>query len=107
MALPAILGTGFLSQVLGYVFAYALARVVVKVVAALGMGYVAYVGFDTLITEINGYLDTTMAGLPVLVFQVVNIVNIPAAINLILSAYTARYTLLFLNKKIVFNPPSP
>lgn len=105
MALPAIAATGFLTQVLGYVFAFALSKVVVKVLSALGVGYVVYVGFSTLIDLVQSYIDVTLGGLPAHVFQIINIVNVPAAINLILSAYAARYTLFSLNKRLVFNPP--
>lgn len=105
MPLPAIAATGFLSQVLGYVFAFAISKVVVKVLSALGVSFVVYTGFSSLIDLVQGYINTTMGGLPSHVFQIINIVNVPAAINLVLSAYAARYTLFTLNKRLVFNPP--
>lgn len=105
MPLPAIAAGGFLAQVLGYVFAFAISKVVVKLVTALGVGYVTYVGFSSLIDMVQGYIDSNLGGLPANVFQVINIVNVPAAINLILSAYAARYTLFTLSKRLVFNPP--
>lgn len=105
MALPAIAATGFLSQVLAFIFASAIARVVVKVLSAFGVGFVAYTGFSSLVDMVQSYLDATIGGLPAQVFQVVDLCNIPAAINLLLAAYSARYTLFVMSKRLVFNPP--
>ena len=105
MPLPALAAGGFLSQVFAYVIGSAIARIVVKVLSAFGVGYLVYTGMDSLITQVQGYLDANLGSLPVSVLQVINIVNIPAAINLILSAYSARYTIGVMNKKLVFNPP--
>ena len=106
MALPALVGAGILARVLGYIFAFTLGQLVFKVMSAVGIGYIAYVGLDNLLDIVQDSIDSNMAGLPSTIFQTLQILNVTTATNLLISAYSARYTLFFLNKRLTFNPPA-
>lgn len=71
---------------------YGFARVLVKLVAALGLGVVSYVGFDLLFDSINDYLLAILSDTPATVVQILEICNVPEAIGIIFSAYISKFT---------------
>ncbi|WP_428384192.1 DUF2523 domain-containing protein [Nevskia ramosa] len=92
--------TGILSAAIGFV----MARLITRFLLGLGIGYVAYEGFEQLIDQINLYLGSTLAAIPPSAFQVLHILNVETAINLVLSAYAARITIIPIYRRFVSIP---
>lgn len=99
-------------QVAGIAAAFAVALgwlsriLIAKLIFTLGISALTYVGVSELIDEINAYIALTYTGIPLTVLQILNILNVPQAINILVSAFTFRVTLIPLGKKIIFNPPT-
>jgi hypothetical protein len=91
---------------LGLALAWVIGSVVRRIILGLGVGFVVYTGTTAMIDAINSYINTNLAGMPATLVQLVNVLNVPTAFNMILAAITFHYTLVFTAKKIVFNPPT-
>lgn len=86
MPLPALGAAGILSTVL----AYSIGRLAFKIITGLGLGLVVYTGANLLFDQINDYLLLTLSGAPATVVQILDICNVPQAINMLFAAYVAR-----------------
>ena len=92
--------TGILSAAVGFI----IARVITRVLAGLGVGYVAYQGFEMLFNQIQDYLSDVLFAMPVQVLQILQILNVESAINLYLSALAARVTIIPIYRRFVSLP---
>lgn len=72
-----------------------LAKMVLK---ALGVGVVSYVGINLVLTEATDVIMVNMLGLPVEIQQILGLLKVDVAINIILSAITTKLTLNGINK---------
>lgn len=97
MPLPAA-AAGIVSMAMAYV----IGRIIFKVIAGLGIGVIAFVGFDALLDEAQAYINDTLFQLPAQVSQLLAICNVDDAINLLLAAYVARFTIVPIFKKLTF-----
>lgn len=72
-----------------------LAKMVLK---ALGVGVVSYVGINLVLTEATDVIMVNMLGLPVEIQQILGLLKVDVAINIILSAIATKLTLNGINK---------
>ncbi|KQW13131.1 DUF2523 domain-containing protein [Pseudomonas sp. Root401] len=72
-----------------------LAKMVLK---ALGVGVVSYVGINLVLTEATDVIMVNILGLPVEIQQILGLLKVDVAINIILSAITTKLTLNGINK---------
>ena len=82
----------FLAALIG-ALASAAASLAGRVLIGVGIGVVAYTGLSSLITGVSSDIQTQFAGAPSLVLQVLGTLRLDTCIAILLSAYTARYTL--------------
>lgn len=69
-----------------------------KLLAALGVGMVSYVGINTVIEQARHELMSNMAGIPADVAQLMGLFKFDIAINITLAAVTTRMVLAGVNK---------
>lgn len=69
------------------------ASMVGRVLIAAGVGVVAYMGIDTLISQVTSDIFSRLGGLNATLVGVLGLLKIGACINVVLSAYTIRMTL--------------
>lgn len=69
-----------------------------KLLAALGIGVVSYVGINGVIEQARQELMTNMNGIPVDVAQLMGLFKFDVAINITLAAVTTRIVLAGVNK---------
>lgn len=79
-------------------FITSLVPLVKMVLKALGVGIVSYVGINLVLTEATDVIMVNMLGLPIEVQQILGLLKLDVAINIILSAITTKLTLGGLNK---------
>lgn len=72
--------------------------VVKMVLKALGVGVVSYVGINLVLSEATDIIMVNMLGLPIEVQQILGLLKVDVAINIILSAITTKLTLSGINK---------
>lgn len=82
MPLPAI--------AVGAVFATTIVPMVVKVLAALGIGFITYTGASTLVDEARQYAYDRFFELPASAIQLATLAGFDVVLTMVLSAYTAR-----------------
>lgn len=75
-----------------------LVPLVKMVLKALGVGIVSYVGINLVLTEATDVIMVNMLGLPIEVQQILGLLKLDVAVNIILSAITTKLTLSGLNK---------
>lgn len=68
------------------------------VLKALGIGMVSYVGINLVLTEATDVIMVNMLGLPVEVQQILGLLKVDVAVNIILSAITTKIALGGINK---------
>jgi hypothetical protein len=68
------------------------------VIAALGFGAVAYVGFNELLQWVTSEIHGQLNGLPSLAVNFMGLAKVDLAINIILSAYAMNVGLMILNR---------
>jgi len=76
----------------------ALIPLVKMVLKALGVGIVSYVGINLVLTEATDVIMVNILGLPVEVQQILGLLKLDVAVNIILSAITTKLTLNGINK---------
>jgi len=86
-------------------FGYLVVSGIVRVLVALGVGFITYQGLDAGLDVANSYVSGILGGFGGSLLQLIVTANVPAAIAMIFSAYTARLTLV-LTKRIVFRGPA-
>lgn len=75
-----------------------LVPLVKMVLKALGVGIVSYVGINLVLTEATDVIMVNILGLPIEVQQILGLLKLDVAVNIILSAITTKLTLSGLNK---------
>jgi hypothetical protein len=80
----------FLSSIVGPLAA--------KVLTALGIGAVSYVGITALLSNVKSYLISQIGGSPPEVLAILGMLKADVAINIVLSAVTARAIISGMNK---------
>lgn len=68
------------------------------VLKALGIGVVSYVGINLVLTEATDVIMVNLLGLPIELQQILGLLKLDIAINIILSAITTKITLSGINK---------
>lgn len=79
----------FLSSIVGPLAA--------KILTALGIGAVTFVGITALLATVKSYLIGSMTGMPADVLAVLGLIKVDIAVNIMLSAVTARAALSGVN----------
>lgn len=69
-----------------------------KIVASLGIGLVAYVGLDALISQASAAILNNVGQLTGSLYQMAGLLGMMQAINIILSAMAVRASLAVVNK---------
>jgi hypothetical protein len=64
---------------------------VVKLLAALGIGFLTYEGADLAIGAVGDYVESQLSGLPAYALSLVGMLQMDTAISMILAAYSARF----------------
>jgi hypothetical protein len=64
-----------------------------KVLVSLGIGYVTYKGLDTAITYAKAQIFASLGGLSPVTLQVLGLLQVGTAINILISALVVRMTL--------------
>ena len=100
MALPVIA-----AGVLQAGFILALGKLVFKLLQVFGVGFVSYQGIDLVLTEVQGYINASIGGVPANLIAILDTMNVFSAINLLISALSIRYTLIWTGRKLRFSMP--
>lgn len=74
-------------------FASVVSSVAFQVLIALGIGFVTFTGISVGLTSLHDFAVSQWTALPVAVLQVLGLVKVDQALNLIISAAAARFTL--------------
>lgn len=75
--------------------ATALPAIVARILVALGIGAVVYTGFDFILDQIVNQVIANFSSIGGLTAQVIGILNVDTAVNIIMSAYSIRMTYKF------------
>lgn len=93
MPLPlAAVGAGLAGAFVGGLASSAV-QIVLKVMAALGFGYIAYSGIDVLVTQSEAQVLTLLQGVPPITLQLFGALQIGTCIKIAFSALVIRLTL--------------
>lgn len=63
-----------------------------RILVALGIGAVSYVGVLVVVTQLTDAIASNYSGLPADVIQILRIAKIPNALNIIISAFVTALT---------------
>lgn len=74
-------------------FGGAVSRLVGRLIAALGIGFLAYQGADTVVNLVANYLDQLLGGIDPLYQQAWTAFGFDIALNMLMAAYTTRVAL--------------
>ena len=80
----------------GYLFAFlgmVAAPLVSSVLRGLGFGFVTYIGMTGMFTVIESQINAHFAGMPAAMFQMISLMGIPKALNIIFSGFVAMMTI--------------
>lgn len=72
-----------------------------RVLIALGISFVAYAGVDTLLAWVQQQFFANIAGMPLLMRQVLGLLKVDVCANILFSAWAARMTLAGLSSGVV------
>lgn len=75
--------------------ASALPAIVARILVALGIGAVVYSGFDFILDQIMTQVVANLSAIGGITAQVIGLLNVDTAVNIILSAYSIRMTYKF------------
>lgn len=79
-------------------FVYVAGPMAVRVLAALGLGVVTYVGFDSALTFVFNEISAQFAAVPADMMGLLYMSGLPTGMAIILSALFARITVLQVSK---------
>lgn len=88
-----------------------LPALLMQAAVTLGFGYVAYSGLGQLMEYLETLIATQLAGISADVYAVLDILGLPQALSIVVSAYGVRLVLMGLNsagvlRRIVWRPPA-
>lgn len=72
-----------------------------KVLVGLGFAIVSYSGVSSVVDQLVGQLNSSLAGLPQVALQILVVAKVPEALNLIISSLLARATLDGLQSDVI------
>jgi len=75
---------------------------VARILTALGVGFVTFQGFDAVLSIATSSLKSLFLGLPGTAAALLGLADIDFAINLVLSGYAAKISLLALRQMRLF-----
>lgn len=78
--------------------AFAMGYLIVRLFLALGIGFVTYLGFDTLMTNVLTFINTQLSGTSASIAEAITTLNVPQAFTIITAAITTRITINGLRK---------
>lgn len=78
--------------------AMVVAALVFRALAAIGFGYLSYVGIGSLVDSAGGYIRSLFVELPSQVLAIMGLGKVDVAINIVLSAIIARLLLAGMDK---------
>lgn len=70
-----------------------LSSVLFQVLFALGVGFVSFTGISLVLSQLHAFAATQWSALPATVLQVMGLLRVDQALNLIISAAAVRFTL--------------
>lgn len=69
-----------------------------KLLAALGIGAVTYIGMNAIVDQAKQHVMTSLQGMPADVVQLIGLTRMDVAVNIIFAAIATRMTLAGVNK---------
>lgn len=69
-----------------------------KILTSLGIGAVTYVGITALLSTVRAYALSSITGMPADVLMLAGLIKLDVAVNIMLSAVTARAVLAGMNR---------
>lgn len=100
MALPA-LALGGLGTLIAYGVASGIGQGIAKALFGLGVGYVAFQGADTLVTQNEDQVLALMSGLPPLAVALIGVLKIGTCVKIMFSAMMMRLSIFGLNEGVI------
>lgn len=86
MALPLV-------GIIWAVFAFLIIPLIIRILYAIGIGFVTYTGITALLNMISNFFQNSLGGVSLELLQVIGLLNIDRAFTVIMSAITIRATL--------------
>lgn len=100
MPFPAIIAGGIATAVVAGLASGAV-QIVLKVLGALGFGYLTFQGADMLVTQNQEQILSILGGMPPLVVSFAGVLKIGTCIKIWFSAFTMRLTIFGLNEGVI------
>lgn len=100
MPFPAVLATGLAGAVVAGL-ASGSVQIVLKVLTALGFGYLTFTGVDLLVTQNEAQILQIIGTLPPLAQQVLGVLQIGTCLKIVFSALVLRLSILGLNAGVI------
>jgi hypothetical protein len=97
---PAVLAGGVATAIVAGMASGAM-QIVLKVLAGLGMGYVAYQGADLLVTQNEEQVLLLISTFPPLVVTVLGVLKVGVCLKIVFSAMIMRLTIFGLNQSVI------
>ncbi|MDO9357825.1 MAG: DUF2523 family protein [Polaromonas sp.] len=100
MPFPAVLASGLA----GYIvigLASGAVQIVLKVLSALGFGYLTFTGIDYLTTQNQAQIFTLISQMPPLSQQLLGVLQIGTCVKILFSALVMRLTIFGLNEGVI------
>jgi len=72
--------------------------IVYKVLAALGVGFVTFVGIGALLSGIEAYVRSLFSQVPDKIFTILGMAQVDIAINIMFAALSARLAIMMMDK---------
>lgn len=69
-------------------------NIVFRVLVALGVGWVTFTGAQGLVDTVANLVDSQLGGLPLPIKQTLGLLQIGVCINILISAYTIKMTMM-------------
>lgn len=100
MPFPAVLATGLAGALVAGLASGAV-QMVLKVLTALGFGYLTFTGADMLVTQNEQQVLKLMSSLPPLAVQLIGVLQLGTCMKIIFSALVLRLTVAGLNEGVI------
>lgn len=100
MAFPAILATGLAGAIVAGLASGAV-QIVLKVLFALGFGYLTFSGVDTLVSQNKDQVIALLQTMPPLAVQLIGVLKIGTCMNIMFSAMVMRLSIFGLNEGVI------
>ncbi|MFC4158449.1 DUF2523 domain-containing protein [Chitinimonas lacunae] len=69
-------------------------NIIARAITALGIGFVAYAGIDTLLEKAKSLIKANLSGMPSEILVIASMMGLGTALTIVFSAYAARFTLM-------------